>query len=381
MDKCFNKSVCNILKTAEKEMLNLRHPYVGTEHLLLSLLQNDNIKSICYKFKLTYDAFKTELLSIIGSASKKSEVILYTPLLNIVIDHAYDKAYGDHKELDEYYLFRSLFDESDGIALRIVDNMGVDVNALTKEVNKPKLVSELGINLNDTVNEKIYLREKEINEVMQILLRKNKNNPLLIGHSGVGKTAIVEELALRIKEGNVPEKLKKYEIILINTSTLIAGTKYRGEFEERVNNLVKEVIKNKNIILFIDEIHTIVKTGSSDGSIDAANILKPYLARNDLKIIGATTINEYNEYLKKDSAFARRFAPIKINEPTNNDMEYILKKIKINYENYYKQFESEIPYINYTYYGVPYTVTKVRFLKTNKEIMKYNRLKKKNSKP
>jgi len=335
MDKCFNNSVCNILKVAEKEMLDCRHPYVGTEHLLLSLLKNDNISNICYKFKLTYKSFKDELLRVIGSASKKSEVILYTPLLKIVIDKAYNKAYDDHKDMDEYYLLSSLFSEQDGIALRVVDNMGVDINALVKEINKPSLIYELGVSLNDKSSDGVYLRENEINEIMQILLRKNKNNPLLIGHSGVGKTAVVEELARRIKEGKVPSLLKNYEIILINTSTLIAGTKYRGEFESRVNNLVKEVIKCKNIILFIDEIHTIVKTGASDGSIDAANILKPYLARGDIKVIGATTTEEYNEYIKKDPALVRRFTPVIINEPSLKDMESIMQKVRKSYEDYY----------------------------------------------
>ena len=335
MDKCFNNSVCNILKVAEKEMLDCHHPYVGTEHLLLSLLKNNNISPICYKFKLTYSSFKRELLKVIGKAKKKSEVILYTPLLKIVIDKAYNKAYDEHKDMDEFYLLSALLSEQDGIALRIVDNMGVDINALSKEINKPNLLYELGISLNDKTNDNIYLRDKEINEIMEILLRKNKNNPILIGHAGVGKTAVVEELARRIKKGEVPDQLKNYEIILINTSTLIAGTKYRGEFESRVNNLINEVKKCQNIILFIDEIHTIVKTGASDGSIDAANILKPYLARGEIKVIGATTTEEYNEYIKKDPALTRRFTPVMINEPSNEDMEYIMHKIKKSYEDYY----------------------------------------------
>ncbi len=335
MDKCFNSTVCNILKVAEKEMLDCRHPYVGTEHLLLSLLKNSNISNICYKFKLTYSNFKRELIKTIGKASKKSEVILYTPLLKIVIDKAFNKAYDDHKDMDEFYLLSALLSEQDGIALRIVDNMGVDIDALNKEVNKPSLIYELGISLNEKETDDVYLRDKEINEIMQILLRKNKNNPILIGHAGVGKTAVIEELAKRIKSGKVPDMLKGFEIIEINTSTLIAGTKYRGEFESRVNNLIKEVKKCHNIILFIDEIHTIVKTGSSDGSIDAANILKPYLARGEIKVIGATTTEEYNEYIKKDPALSRRFTPVVINEPNLKEMEYIMHKIKKSYEKYY----------------------------------------------
>lgn len=335
MDKCFNKDVCMILKSAEGEMLNLRHPYVGTEHLLLALLKRDRVKKICYKFNLTYSGFRDELVRLIGQASKKSEVILYTPLLKLVIDNAYNKSYDEHKEMDELYLLSSLFGESDGIALRVAYNMGVDTDALVKELDKPKILSSIGVCLTDKEIDKIYLRDKELDEVMEILLRKGKNNPLLVGDPGVGKTAIAYELARRIKCGNVPDRLKGKEVYLVSTSSLVSGTKYRGEFEERVNGLINEVIRNGNIILFIDEIHTIMKTGSSEAGVDGANILKPYLARNDLKIIGATTKREYDEYLKKDGAFARRFAKVIVNEPSLNDTITILNKLKKSYEEFY----------------------------------------------
>ena len=335
MDKCFNKDVCMILKSAEGEMLNLRHPYVGTEHLLLALLKRDRVKKICYKFNLTYTGFRDELVRLIGQASKKSEVILYTPLLKLVIDNAYNKSYDEHKEMDELYLLSSLFGESDGIALRVAYNMGVDTDALVKELDKPKILSSIGVCLTDKEIDKIYLRDKELDEVMEILLRKGKNNPLLVGDPGVGKTAIAYELARRIKCGNVPDRLKGKEVYLVSTSSLVSGTKYRGEFEERVNGLINEVIRNGNIILFIDEIHTIMKTGSSEAGVDGANILKPYLARNDLKIIGATTKREYDEYLKKDGAFARRFAKVIVNEPSLKDTITILNKLKKSYEDFY----------------------------------------------
>lgn len=335
MDKCFNKDVCMILKSAEGEMLNLRHPYVGTEHLLLALLKRDRVKKICYKFNLTYAGFRDELVRLIGQASKKSEVILYTPLLKLVIDNAYNKSYDEHKEMDEFYLLSSLFGESDGIALRVAYNMGVDTDALVKELDKPKILSSIGVCLTDKEIDKIYLRDKELDEVMEILLRKGKNNPLLVGDPGVGKTAIAYELARRIKCGNVPDRLKGKEVYLVSTSSLVSGTKYRGEFEERVNGLINEVIRNGNIILFIDEIHTIMKTGSSEAGVDGANILKPYLARNDLKIIGATTKREYDEYLKKDGAFARRFAKVIVNEPSLKDTVTILNKLKKSYEDFY----------------------------------------------
>ena len=335
MDKCFNKDVCMILKSAEGEMLNLRHPYVGTEHLLLALLKRDRVKKICYKFNLTYTGFRDELVRLIGQASKKSEVILYTPLLKLVIDNAYNKSYDEHKEMDELYLLSSLFGEGDGIALRVAYNMGDDTDALVKELDKPKILSSIGVCLTDKEIDKIYLRDKELDEVMEILLRKGKNNPLLVGDPGVGKTAIAYELARRIKCGNVPDRLKGKDVYLVSTSSLVSGTKYRGEFEERVNGLINEVIRNGNIILFIDEIHTIMKTGSSEAGVDGANIVKPYLARNDLKIIGATTKREYDEYLKKDGAFARRFAKVIVNEPSLKDTVTILNKLKKSYEEFY----------------------------------------------
>lgn len=335
MNKCFNKSVNHILSVAEKEMFSCHHPYVGSEHLLLALLKCNKVSKICNKYNLDYKNFKESLLRIIGMASKKSEIILYTPLLKIIINKALDMASKDNKEIDEIYLLSSLLNEQDGIALRIVDNMGIDTEAIIKEINKPRLLYEYGINLNDSKKDAIYLRDKEVNSIIEILLRKNKNNPILIGKAGVGKTSVVSELARRIKIGKVPDKLKNYEIIELNTSTLIAGTKYRGEFEERINNIIKEIKKSSNIILFIDEIHTIVKTGSSDGSIDAANILKPYLTKGGIKIIGATTTNEYYEYIKRDKAFSRRFTPVLIEEPSLNDMKYILRKIKKSFEEYY----------------------------------------------
>ena len=336
MKNCYNSETNKILKIAEKEMLSCHHPYVGTEHLLLSLLKNKNISKICYKYNLNYYNYKKNLLKIIGSATKESKYILYTPLLRLVINKARENSDKDNKELDEYYLLSSLLSYKDGIGYSIVNNMGIDLDALTLELNNQGVLSEFGKVLNDEATDKIYLRDKEITNIMEILLRKNKNNPLLIGHAGVGKTALVKELARRIKVGDVPVELKNKKIISVQVSTLISGTKYRGEFEARVNDLIKECIKNKNIILFIDEIHTIMKTGSSEGAIDAGNILKPYLCNGEIKIIGATTISEYNEYIKKDQALLRRFTPIMVNEPSLKDMEFILNKVKKSYEEYYK---------------------------------------------
>ena len=324
-----------ILKVAESEMISCKHPYVGTEHLLLSLLKNKNIIKICDKYNLSYDKYKKELLNIICSSSSVSKYILYTPLLKLVINKAKEDANKDKKEIDEFYLLSSLLSYKDGIGYHIIDNMGIDIDGLVGEINKSPIICEYGKYLNEQKFDRIYLRDKEIKEVMEVLLRKNKNNPLLIGHAGVGNSAIVNELAMMIKEGNVPDGLKDKKIVSISTSNLIAGTKYRGEFEARINDIVKECINNKNIILFIDEIHTIMKTGSAEGAIDAGNILKPYLTSGEIKVIGATTISEYNEYIKKDMALLRRFTPIKINEPSKKDMEFILNKVKKSYESFY----------------------------------------------
>ena len=182
---------------------------------------------------------------------------------------------------------------------------------------------------------KLIGRDKEINSIIEILLRKNKNNPILIGEAGVGKSAIVEELARRIDASLVPEKLKGKKIISVDMASMLSNTKYRGEFETRLNNIIKEIKKSKNIILFIDEIHTIVKTGGGEGSIDAANILKPYLANDKIKIIGATTTMEYEKFIAPDKALSRRFQSVMISEPTESETIQILLGVKTSYEAYH----------------------------------------------
>ncbi len=337
MNKSFNYEVNKILKNAETEMLELRHPYVGTEHLLLSLLKDKNIGLICKKYALTYENFRMELINIVGSSSKKSEVILYTPLLKMVIDSALHKAIDDNQELSARYLMEALITSDDGIALRILMGMNIDLEALYKDLSMKVASSlmEIGVDLSTKDNNMLIGREKEINSLIEILLRKNKNNPILIGECGVGKSAIVYELARRIKEGKVPKKLLDKKIIGVDMASMLSNTKYRGEFETRLNTIIKEVMENKNIILFIDEIHTIVKTGGGDGSIDAANILKPYLAYDDIKVIGATTINEYEKYIVKDKALMRRFEKVIVTEPTLEETENILKGVKQIYEDHH----------------------------------------------
>lgn len=339
----FDMEVKKILKNAENEMFDLNHPYVGTEHMMLSILKtNSNVTKILNKNGISYDLFKKKLLNVVGKSSKKSEIALYTPLLKRVISGAIEDANEKGISIVKTEnLLISLLEEGEGICIRLLINMGVDLEKIYNELNKSikvdsnLLVYDIGTLMTPS-NEKVYKREKEINALIEILLRKNKNNPLLIGEAGVGKTAIVEELVRRIKDKNVPEFLKNYKIVKLDTGSLISGTRYRGDFEERLNKIINEVVEEKNIILFIDEIHTLINCGGAEGAIDAANILKPYMARGDIKIIGATTKEEYKKTILKDSALNRRFANIIIEEPNLKDTEYILENIKKYYEEHHK---------------------------------------------
>lgn len=337
MNKSFNYEVNKVLKEAEREMLELKHPYVGTEHLLLSLLKKPEIAQIAKKNNLTYELFRRELINVVGCSSKKSEVILYTPLLRLVIDTALNLAKEDNQELSAIHLMSSLISSDDGIALRILMGMNIDLEKLYRDlsITGTKTLDEIGQNLNKKSNHILVGREKEIDNIIEILLRKNKNNPLLIGECGVGKSAIVYELARRIEAGEVPERLLGKQIISVDMASMLSNTKYRGEFETRLNNIIKEVMSAKNVILFIDEIHTIVKSGGGEGSIDAANILKPYLAYDDIKIIGATTINEYEKFIVKDKALSRRFERVMVVEPTKSETINILRGVKTSYEEHH----------------------------------------------
>lgn len=334
MKKNFNSCIKKVLEYAEEEMLNLNHPYVGTEHLLLALLKCDNTKKILKKYNLTYDIFRDELISIVGMSNIKSEYILYTPLLKLVLNKTLETK---NEEINEVTLLKELISSDDGIAIRIMLELNIDLDSLYNELmNSHSYLDEIGINmLENCTSDPLIGREKELNTIIEILLRKNKNNPVLIGEAGIGKSAIVYELAKRIKEKRVPLSLQNSIVYMLDMASMLSNTKYRGEFETKMNNLIKEVERRENIILFIDEIHTIVKTGGGEGSCDAANILKPYLASNKVKLIGATTINEYEEYISKDAALARRFAKIFIHEPTRKETLDILKGVKKSYENYH----------------------------------------------
>lgn len=334
-----NTVLKKILKLAEEEKTTLKHPYVGSEHLLLVILKNNNdVSNYLKEYNVSYNSFKNELVNIVGSSTKDCSFNLYTPLLRKIVN----KYKGKKVDEDEIYndLFFSLLDEGEGIAIRILLRMDVDLDVIyssMKEKNKLRDMVEatkVGVILNNVVNNKetISGRDKEIDKLILCLSRKKKCNPLLIGDAGVGKTALVEELARRINKGMVPNSLKDYKIISIEMGSLISGTKYRGEFEDRLNKIIKELIYNKKVIVFIDEIHTMVGAGGAEGAINASDILKPYLARGELKCIGATTGSEYTNSIHKDKALLRRFDIININEPNKKDMYTLLKQVKKEYE-------------------------------------------------
>ena len=340
MNKKNNDCVSEMLSLAEKEMLCLNHPYVGSEHLILALLKNQYVKKICNKYDLTYEVFKEELINIIGTSNIQTKKILHTPLLKSIINEAKNSAKENNNGIvTPAHLFISVLESGDGIGVRILISMGLDLEGIYKDLKRefnPLLneLSKYGKDLSDN-DTTLIGRDKEIESIVEILLRKNKNNPLLVGESGVGKTAIVEGVANLISKGKI-KGLDNYKIFNLDMSLILSGSKYRGDFEERLNNIIKEVINDKNVILFIDEIHTIMNAGGSEGAIDAANILKPYLSKGELKIIGATTKDEYEKYISKDKALTRRFECLTITEPNLDMTKDILYKVKENYKKYHK---------------------------------------------
>ena len=341
----YSLEISKIFKCAEEEMLSLHHPYVGSEHLLLSLLKNSTtISNIAKKYDLTYESFRKELILVVGSSSKKSTYILYTPLLKRIINLSLEEASEKKEELNALHLFKALLEEGEGIAIRLLYGMDINLEKLydelkdnTKKNNKKLEILNIGKDLMDStdMDEQVIGRDKEISLIIETLIRKNKNNPLLVGDAGVGKTAIVEELVRRIKRKEVPALIQNKKIISLEMGSLVAGTKYRGEFEEKLNKVIKELENNPDIILFIDEIHTIVNAGGAEGAINASDILKPYLARGKIKIIGATTTNEYNRFILKDKALTRRFELIRVLEPKIPETIDILNKVKKSFEKHY----------------------------------------------
>ena len=352
----FDEEAQKVMVEAKREMQALKHPYVGSEHLMLAILKGNNDVSKKLKtFGIDYKKFKNEIINIIGEGSTESDWFLYTPLLKRTLE----SAVNDAKEVDGVVtisnLFYSILEEGEGVAIRIMLGMNVDMDKIysyfsrkmVKKSNSKKklLLEELGTNLNKLASDgkvdPVIGRENEINRILEILCRRTKNNPILIGEAGVGKTAIVKELASRIVSGDVPDILKNKKIISLDMASSVAGTKYRGEFEDRMKKILNELEENEDIILFIDEIHTIMGAGGAEGAIDASNIFKPALARGKMRCIGATTRDEYKKFIENDGALDRRFQKVEINEPDEDTIKDILMKLKTIYERHHEVSISE----------------------------------------
>lgn len=346
----FSEETQHLLKQAEKERDDLNHPYVGSEHLFLSVLKEGKLCEILKKHRVTYKRFKDKLISLVGRGSKKSNFVLYTPLLKKVLENAVIEAREENNKIvNPEILIISILDEEDDIAYSILKSLNVNVDKLYYDIRNKKnskqfkkkrlLLEELGTNLVKLAREMrldpVIGREDEISRTIEILLRRKKNNPILIGPAGVGKTAIVEGIANLIISNKCPKFLQNKKIISLNIFSLVSGTKYRGEFEEKMKNLIKELEENDDIILFIDEIHTMVGAGGAEGAIDASNIFKPALARGMIRIIGATTHDEYKKFIEPDAALARRFQCVNVDEPKHDNVIKILTEIKPLYEKFH----------------------------------------------
>lgn len=346
----FSEEAQRVLVDAQKEMSELKHPYIGSEHLLLAILKNNqDLVNKFKKYKITYKSFKEELINLVGIGDNTPDLLLYSTTLKTILENVIIESRETGDEISVNELLLSLLNEGEGKAIRILLSLGVDINKLYSDISEKRkikqkkskklIVEELGIDLTKRAKnnelDPVIGRDIELNRVIEILSRRTKNNPLLIGEAGVGKTAIAEELARRIVSGNVPMPLKNKRIISVDMACTVAGTKYRGEFEERIKKMVKELEDNDDVIIFIDEIHTLVGAGGAEGAIDASNILKPALARGKLKLIGATTISEYKKFIEKDNALDRRFQKVFVEEPDKSNLKNILMNLKSIYEAYH----------------------------------------------
>ena len=346
----FSEEAQRVLVDAQKEMSELKHPYIGSEHLLLAILKNNqDLVNKFKKYKITYKSFKEELINLVGIGDNTPDLLLYSTTLKTILENVIIESRETGDEISVNELLLSLLNEVEGKAIRILLSLGVDINKLYSDISEKRkikqkkskklIVEELGVDLTKRAKnnelDPVIGRDIELNRVIEILSRRTKNNPLLIGEAGVGKTAIAEELARRIVSGNVPMPLKNKRIISVDMACTVAGTKYRGEFEERIKKMVKELEDNDDVIIFIDEIHTLVGAGGAEGAIDASNILKPALARGKLKLIGATTISEYKKFIEKDNALDRRFQKVFVEEPDKSNLKNILMNLKSIYEAYH----------------------------------------------
>lgn len=358
----FTERAQKVLYYAQQEAQTFKHGYVGTEHILLGILREN--ESTSKKFLNEINISEEKVRELVEEYEGRGEITLnkneipLTPRTKRLLELSLLEARKlNHNYISPEHILLALIRESEGVAYTILSNLGLDFDKLQKQLinefnaeqGKDSQVSSKEKDLNNTPTlnkygrdltemasddklDPVIGRDKETERVLEILCRRIKNNPCLIGDPGVGKTAIAEGLAQRIASGNIPEILKGKRVVALDLSSMVAGSKYRGEFEERVKKVMDEISKDGNVILFIDEIHTIIGAGGAEGAIDASNILKPALARGELQCIGATTTNEYRKYIEKDSALERRFQPVTVGEPTKEESVKILKGLRDKYE-------------------------------------------------
>ena len=364
----FTERARRVIQLAHREALRLGHDVIGTEHILLGLLvEGDGVAAhVLTSLGIDLDEVRRRVEQLVGKGQPKEKPVdlPLSPRAKRVLDLAMREArnMGVNYVGTEHILL-GLLAEGEGIAAQVLMSMGLDMQKVYQEVvrylsggdvdqmsqpglskkrtrTKTPTLDQLGIDLVEMARQgeldPVIGREREIQRVIQILSRRTKNNPCLIGDPGVGKTAIAEGLAQMIASGEVPEVLKNKRIVQLNIGNLVAGTKYRGEFEERMRKLIKEVRDSKDVIVFIDEIHTLVGAGGAEGAVDAANILKPSLAKGEFQVIGATTLDEYRKYIERDPALERRFQPVYVGEPTIEDTIEILKGLRDKYEAHHR---------------------------------------------
>ena len=358
----FTERAQKVIMYAQEEAFEFKHGYIGTEHILLGILKEDGIsKNILSSNGITIDKVKNIINEIEGVGEiplNKNEIPL-TPRTKRILDLSLLEARNlGHNYISPEHIMLALIREPEGVAYTVLNNIGVNFEGLRNELigslssssqgksqnkstsgrtnNSTPTLDQHGRDLTELAKEgkldPVVGRDNETQRVLEILCRRIKNNPCFIGDPGVGKTAIVEGLAQKIVEGNIPEILKDKRVVTLDISSLLAGSKYRGEFEERLKKVMDEIKKAKDVILFIDEIHTIVGAGGAEGAIDASNILKPALARGEIQCVGATTIDEYRKYIEKDAALERRFQPVMVGEPSKEEALQILKGIRDKYE-------------------------------------------------
>ena len=363
----FTEKAIKVIMLAQEEARRLGHNFVGTEQVLLGLIgEGTGVAAKTLKaMGVTLKDARVEVEKIIGRGSGFVAVeIPFTPRAKRVLELSWDEARQlGHNYIGTEHLLLGLIREGEGVAARVLENLGVDLNKVRSNVikmlgeskptqqtatagtasggkTKTPSLDEFGTDLTLAAQEQrldpVVGREKEIERVIQILARRTKNNPVLLGEPGVGKTAVVEGLAARIVNGEIPDILEGKKVIQLDMGLLVAGTKYRGEFEERLKKIMDEIRQAGNIILIIDEMHTLIGAGAAEGAIDAANILKPALSRGEIQVIGATTLEEYRKYVEKDSALERRFQSIIIEEPSVDDTIEIIKGLKPKYEEHHK---------------------------------------------